>query len=142
VRSWAGDGLDGRVLAIIDYGEAREGGGELGVVHSDHGPGRGAESAGGAAAVGEAVSCRSVVAARLGDDNIVRAESTDEFDEYEVVINGEEQYSIWPADREVPAGWKALGVRGSKDDCLRRIDELWIDMRPRSLRDAMHEGDH
>jgi MbtH protein len=57
--------------------------------------------------------------------------------EFEVVVNDEEQYSIWPAGREVPGGWRAVGVRGPKADCLRRIDELWTDMRPRSLRDQM-----
>lgn len=65
------------------------------------------------------------------------ADDTDASQEFEVVINDEEQYSIWPADREIPAGWRAVGVRGQKADCLRHIDELWIDMRPRSLREWM-----
>jgi MbtH protein len=68
-------------------------------------------------------------------------DDTDRWDEYEVVINDEEQYSIWPVDREMPAGWRAIGVRGRKADCLRRIDELWTDMRPRTLRKAMTERD-
>ena len=68
-------------------------------------------------------------------------DDADPFDAYEVVINDEEQYSIWPADRELPAGWRAVGVRGPKADCLRRIDELWADMRPRSLREAMAADD-
>jgi MbtH protein len=73
----------------------------------------------------------------------VGIDETDPFDEYEVVVNDEEQYSIWPSDQEVPAGWRAVGVHGPKADCLRSIDELWTDMRPRSLREAMaerHEG--
>lgn len=56
---------------------------------------------------------------------------------YRVVVNDEEQYSIWPADREPPAGWQAVGVQGPKDECLTWIDENWTDMRPLSLRRAM-----
>jgi MbtH protein len=54
-----------------------------------------------------------------------------------VVINDEEQYSIWAADRDIPAGWHATGVSGTRDECLAHIDEVWTDMRPRSLRLAM-----
>jgi MbtH protein len=53
---------------------------------------------------------------------------------YTVVVNDEEQYSIWPADREIPAGWRESGMRGSKEECLAHIDEIWTDMRPLSLR--------
>jgi MbtH protein len=56
---------------------------------------------------------------------------------YNVVINHEEQYSIWPADREPPHGWTRLGPARSKDDCLAAIKELWTDMRPLSLRKKM-----
>ncbi|MER0443610.1 MbtH family protein [Streptomyces sp. NPDC006711] len=58
---------------------------------------------------------------------------------YQVVVNHEEQYSIWPADRELPAGWRAEGVRGEKAQCLAHIDEVWTDMRPLSLRRAMEQ---
>ncbi len=54
-----------------------------------------------------------------------------------VVINDEEQYSIWAADRDIPAGWHATGFSGSRDECLEHIGEVWTDMRPRSLRLAM-----
>jgi MbtH protein len=54
---------------------------------------------------------------------------------WKVVINGEEQYSIWPADREAPPGWREDDVRGTKESCLSHIDEVWTDMRPRSLRE-------
>lgn len=54
--------------------------------------------------------------------------------EYVAVMNGEEQYSIWPAEREIPAGWKDAGKRGSKEDCLAWIADVWTDMRPLSLR--------
>jgi len=53
---------------------------------------------------------------------------------YAVVTNHEEQYSIWPADRELPAGWTGDGFTGTEDECLAHIDEVWTDMRPRSLR--------
>ncbi|MEU6238288.1 MbtH family protein [Kitasatospora sp. NPDC047058] len=60
---------------------------------------------------------------------------------YQVVVNHEEQYSIWPADRELPAGWRAEGPRGEKAHCLAHIDEVWTDMRPLSLRLAMAQQD-
>ncbi|MDX1642892.1 MAG: MbtH family NRPS accessory protein [Thermoanaerobaculia bacterium] len=53
---------------------------------------------------------------------------------YRVVVNHEEQYSIWPLERELPAGWKELDKNGSKDECLAYIEEVWTDMRPLSLR--------
>ncbi|MDF9815297.1 MbtH family NRPS accessory protein [Streptomyces sp. SPB162] len=56
---------------------------------------------------------------------------------YTVVVNDEEQYSIWPADREIPAGWREGGPRGSKEECLAHIEEVWTDMRPLSLRRRM-----
>jgi MbtH protein len=59
---------------------------------------------------------------------------------YAVVVNHEEQYSIWVADRPLPAGWRAVGKTGTKAECLRYIDEVWIDMRPLSLRSRMDNG--
>ena len=56
---------------------------------------------------------------------------------YAVVVNHEEQYSIWPAHREIPAGWSAVGKSGSKNECLDYIEEVWTDMRPLSLRKKM-----
>jgi MbtH protein len=53
---------------------------------------------------------------------------------YKVVINHEEQYSIWPAERASPAGWREAGKTGSKTECLAAIKEMWTDMRPLSLR--------
>jgi MbtH protein len=53
---------------------------------------------------------------------------------YRVVVNHEEQYSIWPADRELPLGWKDAGKTGTKAECLSHINEVWTDMRPLSLR--------
>jgi MbtH protein len=57
--------------------------------------------------------------------------------QYVVVINHEEQYSIWPASRELPAGWQRVGEPGEKKQCLDYIEAVWTDMRPRSLREAM-----
>jgi MbtH protein len=56
---------------------------------------------------------------------------------HQVVVNDEEQYSIWPLGQDLPSGWRRAGVGGSKDDCVAWIDEHWVDMRPRSLREAM-----
>jgi MbtH protein len=56
---------------------------------------------------------------------------------YKVVVNDEEQYSVWFADRENPPGWRDEGRSGPKDECLRHIDEVWTDMRPLSLRRRM-----
>lgn len=59
----------------------------------------------------------------------------------EVVINHEEQYSIWPAHRDPPDGWRKAGKRGTKSECLAWIEEVWTDMRPLSLRQAMARED-
>ena len=58
---------------------------------------------------------------------------------YTVVINHEEQYSIWLADRQPPLGWREVGKEGLKSDCLAYIKEVWTDMRPLSLRKQMAE---
>jgi len=67
--------------------------------------------------------------------------SSDEEDTsmYKVVINHEEQYSIWPADRENALGWQDAGKSGKKAECLAYIKEVWTDMRPLSLRQKMKE---
>jgi MbtH protein len=59
--------------------------------------------------------------------------------QYRVVVNHEEQYSIWPSDREIPAGWKDAGKVGSKQECLDFVKEVWTDMRPLSLRQKMDQ---
>jgi len=56
---------------------------------------------------------------------------------YHVVVNHEEQYSIWPEYKEIPNGWRAVGKTGPKVECLAYISEVWTDMRPLSLRKAM-----
>ena len=59
---------------------------------------------------------------------------------YNVVINHEEQYSIWPLDRENPLGWKEVGKSGLKSECLIYIKDVWTDMRPLSLRKQMESS--
>lgn len=59
--------------------------------------------------------------------------------EYIVVINHEEQYSIWLKERECPLGWKAEGFSGTKSECLDHIEKVWTDMRPLSLRKKLEE---
>jgi MbtH protein len=59
--------------------------------------------------------------------------------QYKVVVNTEEQYSIWPADREAPAGWSEAGFSGTREACLDHIETVWTDMRPLSLRKRMAE---
>lgn len=65
--------------------------------------------------------------------------STNEF-EYNVVISDEERYSIWPTYKDIPFGWRATGFAGTKQACLDHINEVWVDMRPLSLRKAMADG--
>ncbi len=56
---------------------------------------------------------------------------------YKVLRNDEEQYSLWLVDLDVPAGWYEVGKEGSKEECSAYVDEVWTDMRPRSLREQM-----
>lgn len=58
---------------------------------------------------------------------------------YTVVVNHEDQYSIWFADRQLPLGWREVGKQGLKSECLAYIKEVWTDMRPLSLRKQMAE---
>ncbi|AXA67773.1 MbtH family protein [Pseudomonas oryzihabitans] len=56
---------------------------------------------------------------------------------FKVLVNHEEQYSLWPDYKAVPAGWRETGARGSKQECLDYVERTWTDMRPLSLRQAM-----
>ena len=58
---------------------------------------------------------------------------------YRVVYNQEQQYSIWPTNKVNPPGWTDAGKSGTKAECLAYIKEIWIDMRPLSLRKKMEE---
>jgi MbtH protein len=57
--------------------------------------------------------------------------------QYLVVLNDEEQYSIWPVGRAIPAGWNAEGTSGTREECLAHIERVWTDIRPRSLRERL-----
>jgi MbtH protein len=61
----------------------------------------------------------------------------DDTETYQVVVNIEEQYSIWLTDKDIPRGWRGVGKVGSKKECLDYIETVWTDMRPLSLRRQM-----
>jgi MbtH protein len=60
--------------------------------------------------------------------------------QYQVVVNHEEQYSIWPSDKPLPNGWRLIGFESIRERCLEHIRELWTDMRPLSLRARMRKA--
>ncbi|WP_083438798.1 MbtH family protein [Herbaspirillum autotrophicum] len=60
-------------------------------------------------------------------------------DTFVVVANGQGQYSVWPAQRKLPAGWRVVSEPASQECCLDRIDDLWIDMRPAGLKHTQGE---
>ncbi|MEV7806278.1 MbtH family protein [Microbispora sp. NPDC088329] len=61
---------------------------------------------------------------------------------YFVLVNSEEQYSLWPSSLEVPDGWTVTYGAAIREECLEFVEEQWVDMRPRSLRDAMSASDN
>lgn len=67
-------------------------------------------------------------------------DETDDGRTWLVVLNHEEQYSIWPEDRELPLGWRAEGTKGARDACLDHIERVWTDMRPLSVRKQMGDA--
>ena len=58
-------------------------------------------------------------------------------DEFIVLVNDENQHSLWPSSQPIPDGWRRIGPQGSKSVCLEFVEASWIDMRPKSLQDAM-----
>lgn len=58
---------------------------------------------------------------------------------FRVLVNHEEQYSLWPEWKAIPAGWRDTGVQGDKATCVAHVDRVWTDMRPLSLRRFMDE---
>lgn len=64
----------------------------------------------------------------------------DEVARFKVVVNHEEQYSVWPEERDCPPGWRPEGTVGTREECLEHIDRTWTDMRPLSLRRRMQES--
>jgi MbtH protein len=71
-----------------------------------------------------------------GGGRVVMEDDEKDRRNYLVVRNSEEQYSIWPSHKPVPRGWQSLGKEARKAECLRIIEEMWVDMRPRSLRNS------
>ena len=69
----------------------------------------------------------------------MEADASEDTTTYAVVVNHEEQYSIWPSHRDIPAGWRAEGKTGTRTECLDHIEAVWTDMRPLSLRRKMEE---
>ena len=82
---------------------------------------------------------------RLDPDDVrrqsVRDDEQDDRTTYKVVLNHEEQYSIWPAERENAPGWRDAGQTGTKAECLAYIERVWTDMRPLSLRRRMDQAE-
>ena len=71
----------------------------------------------------------------------LHSSNTEESSTYKVVVNAEEQYSIWPEGRANALGWHDAGKSGPKEECLAHIREVWTDMRPLSLRKKMEEAE-
>ncbi len=69
----------------------------------------------------------------------MQTEQNEDISRYLVVVNAEEQYSVWPAERRLPVGWQGAGKEGTKEECLAYIDQVWTDMRPLSLRRQMEQ---
>jgi MbtH protein len=67
------------------------------------------------------------------------AAETEDTRTYRVVVNHEEQYSIWPDGRENAPGWRDAGKAGTKSECLEYVEQVWTDMRPLSLRRQMEQ---
>ena len=61
--------------------------------------------------------------------------TSDDTQTYRVVVNDEDQYSVWQDSSPNPAGWRDGGFTGSKDECFAHISVVWTDMRPRSVRE-------
>ena len=64
---------------------------------------------------------------------------TEEDFEYQVLVNHEEQYSLWPTFRDIPNGWQQVGPIGTKQECLDYVNEVWADITPLSVRKRMAE---
>jgi MbtH protein len=87
----------------------------------------------------QTIAAAGVVAARpkREEESMSNLDEREDKTIYKVVVNAEEQYSIWPADRENPLGWNDAGFKGQKAEALAYIEEVWTDMRPLSLRKKM-----
>ncbi len=63
----------------------------------------------------------------------------DENIDYQVLVNHEEQYSLWPKFKDIPNGWRQVGPIGKKEECLAYVDEVWTDITPLSVRKQLEE---
>ena len=63
----------------------------------------------------------------------------DERIEYQVLVNHEEQYSLWPTFKAIPNGWRQVGPVGTKEECLAYVEEVWADITPLSVRKRLEE---
>ena len=84
--------------------------------------------------------CGSLRPSICNGEYMIRHAEEDPLSTYKVVVNDEEQYSIWPHDRESPSGWRDAGKSGPKQKCLDYIAQVWTDLRPLSLRRRMARG--
>lgn len=64
----------------------------------------------------------------------------DDKQQYQVLVNHEEQYSLWPTFKEIPIGWKQVGPIGKKQDCVDYVEKVWTDMRPLSVRRQLEKA--
>ena len=71
--------------------------------------------------------------------NTVQDDFTIDGDLHKVLFNEEGQYSIWPAGQKAPEGWTEDGFTGNKAECSEHVNNVWLDMRPKSLQKMMHE---
>jgi MbtH protein len=70
-------------------------------------------------------------------ESLVSSDDKDPVESYIVLVNEEEQHSLWPSHKAVPAGWRNVGVYGSKEDCLEYIEKAWTDITPLSVRQRL-----
>ena len=83
---------------------------------------------------------RNWIKSSLEQGNSMTRDEQEDTTIYKVVANHEEQYALWPVDRENPLGWRDIGQNGPKAECLAYIKEVWTDMRPLSLRQKMDKA--
>lgn len=70
----------------------------------------------------------------------MRSDDDDSFRTYIVLINEEEQYSLWPSHKSIPEGWRSVGVTGSKAECVEYVDKVWTDITPLSVRKRLAQS--
>jgi MbtH protein len=84
-----------------------------------------------------ATVCRTDSQGAMKETEQMNGDENEDQTTYKVVVNHEEQYSIWPAEKQIPLGWKDAGRAGTKVECLSYVKKVWTDMRPLSVRSQM-----